>query len=91
SDINIQNLIPENLQSIAKDEFLSRLEELNTEYEQLKKSLPEDHVLRYVGELKGDLQKEKGQLEVKLVSVPKSASLGQVKGSDSIFEIYTES
>lgn len=36
SDINIQNLIPENLQSIAKDEFLSRLEELNTEYEQLK-------------------------------------------------------
>ncbi|MDV4033576.1 bifunctional aspartate kinase/homoserine dehydrogenase I [Elizabethkingia anophelis] len=91
SDINIQNLIPENLQSIAKDEFLSRLEELNPEYEQLKKSLPEDHVLRYVGELKGDLQKEKGQLEVKLVSVPKSASLGQVKGSDSIFEIYTES
>ena len=91
SDINIQNLIPENLQSIAKDEFLSRLEELNTEYEQLKKSLLEDHVLRYVGELKGDLQKEKGQLEVKLVSVPKSASLGQVKGSDSIFEIYTES
>ncbi|MDV3903833.1 bifunctional aspartate kinase/homoserine dehydrogenase I [Elizabethkingia anophelis] len=91
SDIDIQNLIPENLQSIAKEEFLSRLEELNTEYEQLKKSLPEDHVLRYVGELKGDLQKEKGQLEVKLVSVPKSASLGQVKGSDSIFEIYTES
>ena len=36
SDINIQNLIPENLQSIAKEEFLSRLEELNTEYEQLK-------------------------------------------------------
>ena len=91
SDINIQNLIPENLQSIAKEEFLFRLEELNTEYEQLKKSLPEDHVLRYVGELKGDLQKDKGQLEVKLVSVPKSASLGQVKGSDSIFEIYTES
>lgn len=55
------------------------MEELNTEYEQLKKSLPEDHVLRYVGELKGDLQKEKGQLEVKLVSVPKSASLGQGK------------
>lgn len=41
--------------------------------------------------MKGDLQKEKGQLEVKLVSVPKSASLGQVKGSDSIFRIYTES
>ena len=91
SDIKIQNLIPENLQSIPKDEFLSRLDELNIQYEELKKSLPENHVLRYVGELKGDLQQDKGQLEVKLISVPKTASLGQVKGSDSIFEIYTES
>jgi len=47
--------------------------------------------LRYVGELSGDLQKEKGNLEVKLVSVSENSSLGQVKGSDSIFEIYTES
>ncbi|WP_255577451.1 bifunctional aspartate kinase/homoserine dehydrogenase I [Elizabethkingia sp. JS20170427COW] len=91
SDITIQNLIPENLQSIPKDEFLSRLEELDQEYEVLKKSLPADYVLRYVGELKGNLQEDKGLLEVKLISVPKTASLGQVKGSDSIFEIYTES
>jgi len=28
---------------------------------------------------------------VKLVSVPESSALGQLKGSDSIFEIYTES
>jgi len=91
SDIKIENLIPENLQKISKDEFLSHLEELDQKYDELKKSLPEDHVLRYVGELKGNLQHEKGFLEVKLVSVPKSASLGQVKGSDSIFEIYTES
>ncbi|NAW50069.1 bifunctional aspartate kinase/homoserine dehydrogenase I [Elizabethkingia argentiflava] len=91
SDIHIQNLIPESLQHVAKDDFISRLEELNDKYVQLKQSLPPDHVLRYVGELKGDLQKEKGDLEVKLISVPRTASLGQVKGSDSIFEIYTES
>jgi homoserine dehydrogenase len=41
--------------------------------------------------LHGNLQKEKGLLDVKLVSVPKSSALGQVKGSDSIIEIYTES
>jgi len=91
SDIKIENLIPENLQSIPKEEFLSRLEELNSKYEGLKKSIPSDYVLRYVGEVKGNLQDEKGVLKVKLISVPKSSSLGQVKGSDSIFEIYTQS
>ena len=30
-------------------------------------------------------------MEVKLVSVPVTSALGQVKGADSIFEIYTES
>ena len=51
-----------------------------------------DHVLRYVADLRGDLTKNDGAiLDVKLVSVPKNSMLGQVKGSDSIFEIYTES
>ena len=48
-------------------------------------------MLRYVGELSGDLSLSKGELKVELVSVPEGSSLGQVKGSDSIFEIYTES
>ena len=91
SDIKIQNLIPENLQSVSKEGFLSRLEELNPLYETTKNSQEEDHVLRYVGDLHGDLQKDKGELNVELVSVPKSSALGQLKGSDSIFEIYTES
>lgn len=48
--------------------------------------------MRYVGELYGDLTHENGgKLEVKLVSVPQNSAMGQVKGSDSIFEIYTES
>ena len=49
-------------------------------------------MLRYVGDLSGDLSVENGaNLEVSLVSVPQESSLGQLKGSDSIFEIYTES
>lgn len=90
-DINVQNLIPEHLTQISKQEFLERLEELDEHYENVKKSQQPNHVLRYVGDLHGDLQKDKGILDVKLVSVPASSSLGQVKGSDSIFEIYTES
>ena len=47
--------------------------------------------MRYIGELSGDLSKNKGKLEVKLVSTSKSTPLGSLKGSDAIFEIYTES
>jgi aspartokinase/homoserine dehydrogenase 1 len=38
-------------------------------------------VLRYIGELSGDLQNDKGNLEVKLVSVPSDTALGGLKGS----------
>ena len=37
------------------------------------------------------MSKDKGELDVKLVSVPVNSALGQLKDSDSIFEIYTES
>ena len=37
------------------------------------------------------MQQEKGELDVQLISVPANSALGQLKGSDSIFEIYTES
>ena len=90
-DINIQNLVPANLLEIDKNEFISRLQELDSEYQKIKGNQKPDHVLRYVGDLHGDLQKEKGELDVKLISVPANSALGQLKGSDSIFEIYTES
>lgn len=90
-EIQIQNLIPEKLQHISTEAFLSNLGELNEYYETVKLSQKQGNVLRYVGELSGDLQQDKGNLEVKLVSVPESSALGQLQGSDSIFEIYTES
>ncbi|MNY30509.1 Bifunctional aspartokinase/homoserine dehydrogenase 1 [compost metagenome] len=90
-DINIQNLVPSNLLDIDKNEFISRLEELDSEYQNIKENQKPDHVLRYVGDLHGNLQEEKGELDVKLISVPANSALGQLKGSDSIFEIYTES
>ena len=44
-----------------------------------------------MGVLDGDLQQEKGQLKAQLVAVEGLSPLGQLKGSDSIIEIYTES
>ncbi|MBW7869750.1 MAG: bifunctional aspartate kinase/homoserine dehydrogenase I [Flavobacteriia bacterium] len=90
-EIRIQNLIPKELQQISTKEFLEKKEGLDYYFGLVKKNLEAGMVLRYVGELSGDLQQEKGLLETRLVEVPSDSALGQLKGSDSIFEIYTES
>jgi len=91
-DVIIQNLIPEKLRLVDSKEFLNRLAEFDDIYNDIKKNQEPDHVLRYIGDLSGDLFKDDGAiLEVKLDSVPQNSPLGQVKGSDAIFEIYTES
>ena len=91
SDINIQNLIPEQFQKANVQYFLDNLDILDTVFKKIKEEQKPAYVLRYVGDLSGNLQREKGNLEVKLISVPKESALGQVKGADSIIEIYTES
>ncbi|CAM4325878.1 bifunctional aspartate kinase/homoserine dehydrogenase I [Zobellia nedashkovskayae] len=91
SDINIENLIPEELRDGDVNHFLDNLDLVDAKFNEIKKNQKPGHVLRYVGDLHGNLQEEKGILDVKLVSVPKESALGQVKGSDSIIEIYTES
>ena len=91
SDINVQSLIPESLVNLDKNDFLNSLDVLDAHFAEVKKNQKENHVLRLVGDLHGDLQQEKGELDVQLISVPANSALGQLKGSDSIFEIYTES
>ncbi len=85
-DIKIESLIPKELEPLSLEEFNGQKEVLNAYYEMKKKQIGKDKVLRYVGEL--DIS---GRLVVKLVAVSIASSLGQIKGSDSIFEIYTES
>ena len=92
TDVKIQNLIPEHLREGSVEDFLQRLDEFNAPYQKIKEAQEPDHVLRYVGDLHGDLAStDTVQLDVSLVSVPRNSALGQVKGADSIFEIYTES
>jgi len=90
-DVVVENLIPEDLRDGTSHEFLSNLKALDPVYDQIKQDQKEGHVLRYVGDLSGDLQQDKGVLKVELVSVPANSPLGQIKGADAIFEIFTES
>ena len=91
ADIEVQNLIPEELVTLDFKNFMEQIEKMDTVFEKIKKDQRQGHVLRYVGDLSGDLQQDKGNLEVKLVSIPEDSALGQVKGADAIFEIFTES
>ncbi len=90
-DVVVQNLIPKNLREGTASEFLKNLELLDQEYQSIKENQKPNYVLRYVGELGGDLFQQKGDLKVSLVSVPQNTPLGSLQGSDAIFEIYTES
>ncbi|WP_445737947.1 bifunctional aspartate kinase/homoserine dehydrogenase I [Mariniflexile sp.] len=90
-DVSVQNLIPEAYQNIPVESFLKQLHVLDDEFQNIKEHQKEGHVLRYIGDLSGDLSKDKGNLEVKLISIPEDSTLGHIKGSDAIFEIFTES
>jgi len=91
-DVSVQNLIPKNLRNVDKETFFKEINQLDSPYLIKKKNLKKETVLRYVGDLYGDLSKEDGGvLTVSLQETPKNSMLGQLKGNDSLFEIYTES
>ncbi|MBS7252847.1 homoserine dehydrogenase family protein [Flavobacterium branchiicola] len=84
SDIKINSIIKE--EHLEKNGILNK-DAIDKSFKIEKIAQSDDHVLRYIGEF--DVAKNK--LEVKLVSEPITSAIGQLKGSDSIFEIYTQS
>jgi homoserine dehydrogenase len=87
-DISVESLVPKKLNDKTKlHQFKTRVKELDQPLEDLKNSIKENAVLRYIGEL--DVVDEK--LDVKLISENIKSSIGQLKGADVIFAIYTES
>lgn len=89
--VKIENLIPSHLRSVPTEDFVTRLDELDVGFHIRRRNQKAGHVLRYIGDLNGDLSHVKGgNLNVNLVSVPRDSMIGQLSGSDSLFEIYTE-
>lgn len=88
SDVKVSSLLLPNLNTThSKAEYASNKHLFDTPFQVAKITQAENHVLRYVGEF--DLNNK--SLEVKLISVPKSSPLGQLKGADNLIEIYTKS
>lgn len=88
SDIKVASLLlPELNEKHSKAQYAINKSLFDKPFNIAKITQSDNHVLRYVGEL--DL--EKNQLEVKLISVSKTTVLGQLKGADNLIEIYTKS
>ncbi|MBL4707916.1 MAG: bifunctional aspartate kinase/homoserine dehydrogenase I, partial [Flavobacteriales bacterium] len=86
-EVEVENLIPQELIGKASfDSFIAEEHQLNRHYEAIKNKLPEGKVLRYVGDL--DVAQQK--LKVSLIETDQNSSLGNIKGADSIFEVYTQ-
>lgn len=87
-DVVIESLVPKQLNGkTTLHQFNTRSKEMDGLFQDLKTKQSENHVLRYIGEL----DVAKSSLEVKLVSETKNSAIGQLKGADSVFEIYSDS
>ena len=88
SDIKISSLLlPDLNENNSKSDYSINKSLFDKPFQIAKITQADNHALRYVGEL--DIATKK--LEVKLISVPKSSALGQLKGADNLIEIYTNS
>ena len=88
SDVKVSSLLLPNLNTThSKAEYASNKHLFDKPFQVAKITQAENHVLRYAGEF--DVNNK--LLEVKLISVPKSSPLGQLKGADNLIEIYTKS
>ena len=87
-DIKIESLlVPELNEKNSKAQYAINKSLFDKPFNIAKITQADNHVLRYVGEF--DVNSKK--LEVKLVSVPQSSPLGQLKGADNLIEICTKS
>jgi aspartokinase/homoserine dehydrogenase 1 len=88
SDIQIASLLlPDLNENNSKASYSISKQLFDQPFHIAKITQLDNHILRYVGEFDVNTKK----LEVKLVSVPKSSPLGQLKGADNLIEIYTSS
>lgn len=86
SDLSVENLVPEALQSGSIDDFLSQFSQkdgdFKAKYDEAKK---QQKVLRYIGQVNPE-----GESSVSLQSIPNTHPFANLVGSDNIIAFTTE-
>lgn len=83
----LENIVPEELRTLGLDDFMARLPDYDSHYEQLKtEAAASGNVLRYVGVVDVDGK----SCSVQLKPYPQSHPFASLKGSDNIISFTTE-
>ena len=84
ADLSVESLVPESLREISKEDFLSRLGEMDEPIRQrYEKAKAEGKVLRYIGCV------DEGRCSVSIAAIPLSHPFAQAGGTDNIIAITT--
>jgi len=87
-EVSVESLLPSFLNGVTSlQHFHDQVAVLDDIFQKHKDKNKRGEVLRYVGEL----DVENGGLQTRLISTNTSTPLGQIDGTDTIFEIYTTS
>lgn len=85
SDMEVESLVPSQLRDISREEFLSRLEELDDEMlSRYRTAEKEGKVLRYIGCV------ENGRCSVSISAIDRDHPFAQSGGSDNIIAFTTQ-
>jgi len=85
ADVNVENLVPESLRQVSREEFMARLELLDEKMAQRHATARErGHVLRYVASLKRD-----GSASVGLVELPLDHAFANIRLTDNVVQFST--
>ena len=83
-DMTIESVVPQHLQSVSKEEFLSRVSEMDDEMlERYNRAKKAGKVLRYIGCVDG------GRCTVSLAELDKAHPFAQAGGTDNIIAFTT--
>jgi aspartokinase/homoserine dehydrogenase 1 len=85
SDIKVENLVPESLQTVSLEQFMAQLDQLDSGIaSRLAAARGRDRVLRYVASLKRD-----GSASVGLVELPRDHAFANIRLTDNVVQFST--
>ena len=85
NELNVESLIPEELNNVDQATFLNRLSDYDKQWMQRNKEVQKnDKTLRYTGKLVN------GTISIGIESVPKDSPLGQLQGTDNLIQIFSD-
>jgi aspartokinase/homoserine dehydrogenase 1 len=84
-ELQVESLIPEELQDVDRDTFLEHISNYDSVWKQrIGSARQRNETLRYTGKL------QDGNIAIGIESVPKDSPLGQLKGTDNLIHIYSD-